>query len=259
MLRDAIALARLKRRRSAAIGTVLLAIVSVAAQAQKHVLTVSVADAETGRPIEGAQVRLPDSGRIAITNWIGEALFNDASPGPILAQVRMIGYAPSEVRVLVRGDSTGAFFALEATPAQTDTVKVFAERTKVASKLFEFEAHKTMGIARILPESVLANAEPDRLSLMLATHFPGLVMRFARGHTTVASLRHGGCGVKMFLDGILMDEERYFMLDPRDLAGVEYYPVSMAPVQYRHPLTRPSDAGQGGDGPACAVLLFWSK
>lgn len=229
---------------------VLLAIASSAAQAQKHVLSVSVADAETGRPLEGAQVRLPESGRVATTNWIGEALFNDASPGPILAQVRLIGYAPSEVRVLVRGDSTGAFFALEPIPAQTDTVKVFAERTKVASKLFEFEAHKTMGIARILPESVLARTEPDRLSLVLATRFPGLVMRFAGAHTTIASLRYGGChGVTKFLDGMYLDDEQYFVLDPRDLAGVEYYPMGMAPVQYR----RPQDAD------ACAVLLFWSK
>ena len=255
MLRGATVPARLKRRRSFIVAVAALALASSAAQAQKHVLSVSVADAETGRPLEGAQVRLPESGRVATTNWLGEALFSEASPGPVLARVRMIGYAPSEVRVLVRGDSTSAFFALEPAPAQADTVKVFAERTKVASKLFEFEAHKTMGIARIVPESVLAKTEPDRLSLMLATHFPGLVMRFAGAHTTVASLRNGGCGVKMFLDGLPMDDERYFMLDPRDLVGVEYYPMGMAPVQYRSALTRLSDA----TGPACAVLLFWSK
>lgn len=222
-------------------------------RAQQHVLIVSVADAVTGRPLEGAQVRLPDIGRSGRADWIGEVRFRDVSAGTHRVQVRMVGYASSEINVLVAGDSAGAVFMLEQTATQTDTVKV-VERETVPAKLFEFEAHKKLGIAKILSDIVLEQVTPDRLSVTLATRFPGLAFVILRdGHTTVKPLRQSGdirkpqCGVAMYLDGQEIGQDSYETLDPRLLAGVEYYPFAMAPAQYRLAAN------------ACAVLLFWTK
>jgi hypothetical protein len=229
-------------------------------RAQQHALIVSVADAATGRPLEGAQVRLPDIGRSGRADWIGEVRFRDVSAGSHRVQVRMVGYAPSEIKVLVSGDSTGAVFMLEQMATQTDTVRV-VEHEIVPAKLFEFEVHKKMGFARILSDSILEHIEPDRLSLTLVTRFPGLYLEFVNGHTAVKTFRQSGdiwnskCGVAMYLDGQKMSQDLYEMLDPKLLAGVEYYPIGLAPAQYRFA----AGSVKSDDPNACVVLLFWSK
>src|SRR5437868_5442912 len=98
------------------LSTTLLALMAVSpsvAKAQHHALIVSVADAANGRPLEGAQVRLVETGRLSRADWIGEVRFSDVSAGTHVVQVRMVGYAPGEIKVLVAGDSTGAVFMLE--------------------------------------------------------------------------------------------------------------------------------------------------
>jgi hypothetical protein len=231
------------------------------AGAQKHALIVSVADAASGKPLEGAQVRLPETGRLARADWIGEVKFSDVSAGTHVVRVRMVGYAPAEIKVLVAGDSTGAVFMLEQTAMATDTVRVAAVPKSTTPKLFEFESHRTMGIARILSDSVLGKVERDQLSLTLATHFPGLfIVHLVGGHSTVKTFRQSGdlkgseCGVRMYLDGIAMGQDLFETLDPRDLAGVEYYPIASAPAQYRI-AAPPVPNGLA----ACVVLLFWTK
>jgi hypothetical protein len=247
-----------------ALSTVLLCSIAFGPStlpAQRHSLIVSVADAVTGKPLEGAQVRLPDIGRAGRADWIGEVRIRDVSAGLHRVQVRMVGYAPSEITVRVEGDSTGAVFMLEQTAAQADTVKII-EHENVPAKLFEFEAHKKMGIARILQDTALERVTPDRLSLTLATRFPGLALEILRdGHTTVKSLRQSGdiwnskCSVAMYLDGQKMGQDQYETLDPKLLAGVEYYPMNMAPAQYRF---APGSV-KGDSAISCVVLLFWSK
>jgi hypothetical protein len=220
------------------------------ALAQKHALIVSVADAANGRPLEGAQVRLVETGRLSRADWIGEVKFSDVSAGTHVVQVRMVGYAPGEIKVLVAGDSTGAVFMLEPTPTQTDTVRVVAAPKSASPKLFEFESHKTMGIARILTDSVFSKLEPDQLSVTLATHFPGLFIEFLPGgHTRVK-------GVRMYLDGLPMNQDMYEKLNPKDLAGVEFYPIASAPAQYRFVAV---PIGDPGALRADKILLFWLK
>lgn len=243
---------------STALVALTFAVPSVAI-AQKHALIVSVADAANGRPLEGAQVRLVETGRLSRADWIGEVKFSDVSAGTHVVQVRIVGYAPGEIKVFVAGDSTGAVFMLEPTATQTDTVRVVAAAKSASPKLFEFESHRTMGIARIVSDSVLNKLEPDRLSLTLATHFPGLFLKYVGAHTTVKSFRgfsSSECGVKMFLDGLPMGQDLYETLNPRDLAGVEYYPIASAPPQYRFAAAPISSPGAAN---ACVILLFWSK
>jgi hypothetical protein len=44
-----------------------------------------------------------------------------------------------------------------------------------------------------------------------------------------------------------------------DLAGIEYYPPSLAPVQYRSPPPVAGAGGASGGAAACGVLLFWTR
>src|SRR5258708_2805785 len=87
------------------------------------VVVAGVADAENGAPLTDALVRLPDLGRAARTDWIGEARIAGIKLGPVRIEVRKLGYAPSEITLMVKGDSIGPIFMLSrATTLATVTV-----------------------------------------------------------------------------------------------------------------------------------------
>ena len=73
----------------------MVAAVCLAVAPQSSVLVVSVGDAATGAFIPDAQVRLPSVGRVARTQWNGEARVAGLSDGRYRIQVRAIGYAPA--------------------------------------------------------------------------------------------------------------------------------------------------------------------
>src|SRR6266576_1367791 len=87
-------------------------LLTVVAQPRTTVVVAGVADAETGAPLTDALVRLPDLGRAARTDWIGEARIPGIKPGPVRIEVRKLGYAPSDITLMVKGDSIGPVFML---------------------------------------------------------------------------------------------------------------------------------------------------
>jgi hypothetical protein len=218
------------------------------------VLVVSVADAGTGRPIKDAQIRLPQIGRLQRTDWIGEAKFASLANGAQSVQVRALGYAPSDVTVMVTGDTVGAVFMLERLSA-LDTVRV--TMPALDRRLAEFEMHKRLGFARILDDSALAPMGNRDIAIVLETRFPGLRLFFdpqmpgkdsivAAQYTGILFTPMNGCPVLLYLDGFLV-QDGLTSIRTQDLAGIEYYDITSAPPQYRRP------------GQACKVLLFWSK
>lgn len=141
------------------------------------VVIVGVADARTGAPLAGAEVLLPDLHRLAVTNWIGEARLANVAPGAYRVRLRKLGYAPSEVRVAVRGDSVGPVFFLEPIAPQLDTVKVIARRGPPPVPPGAPEAfgwRKQMGIGRFLTSEDLAREGDRGAAWVLAERFPGI-------------------------------------------------------------------------------------
>ncbi len=229
-------------------------VASAAGKAPVSVLVVSVAESGTGRPITDAQIRLPQIGRLRRTDWLGEAKFGGLASGRQTVQVRAIGFAPSDVTVMVSGDTVGAVFMLERLSA-LDTVRV--TMPALDRRLAEFEMHKRMGIARILDDSALARLGNRDIALVLETRFPGLRLFFdpqAPGKDSIVAAQYSGvlftpmngCPVVLYLDGFLV-QDGLTSIRTQDLAGIEYYDIASAPPQYRR-------AGLG-----CKVVLFWSK
>lgn len=103
----------------------LLAGAAAVANAQS-LLVVNVGEAPSGAFVQDALIRLPDIGRVARTNWRGEARVADLAPGDYRVQVRKLGYAPSEVTLRITRDTASAYFALERAASQLDTVRVYA-------------------------------------------------------------------------------------------------------------------------------------
>jgi hypothetical protein len=220
------------------------------------VVVAGVADAETGAPLTDALVRLPDLGRAARTDWIGEARIAGIKPGPVRIAVRKLGYAPSEITLMVKGDSIGPVFMLSRATT-LDTVTVFGR--VVPPRLQEFEMRRHMGIGRFLTDSVLEKEGDQSLAVALSMKFPGIraVQDKIATHYRLVSMRvntslpkPGGfqldCAVDVYLDGFLYYDD-IDAISPREIAGIEFYTMGSAPPQYRR-----------GTG-SCQVMLIWSK
>jgi len=107
-------------------------------------------------------------------------------------RVRLIGYAPADVRLQFQGDTTGAVFRLERAAAPLSGVDVTADAVPIGLK--NFEVRRKQGIGRFLTETDLArDAERDFVTVAML-RFPGLRMAFdANLRPHIASTR-SPCG-----------------------------------------------------------------
>lgn len=224
--------------------------------AQRTTLVVDVGDDATGAFIQDALIRIPQLGRVARTNWQGEARVANLEPGDYRVQVTKVGFAPSEVVMRIAGDTASAFFSLQRLASQLDTVRVYA--TQYTTQMQELDLHRRLGIARIVGESALAKARSQSLPVFLVGHLPVMLLPIGTTGWTVGSpvpatgtrRSLGGTnpwpGCDIYLDGMPFHDDLE-TLHPDELLAVEYYTDINAPVKYR----------AGGVGPC--VLLLWSK
>lgn len=218
------------------------------AQSKTSVVVAGVADADTGAPLPDAQVRLPDLGRLARTDWMGEARIGGVALGPTRIEVRKLGYAPADITLPISGDSIGPVFMLSRAVSVLDTVTVMGH--VVPTRLKDFEIRRRTGLGRFVTDSVLEKESSRPLSLLLSMRFPGIrasggrlqSMRFS----TTISRGAGNCGVDVYLDNMLYLDD-IDAIRPWEVAGIEFYTMETAPVQFRR-----------GTG-SCQVVLLWSK
>src|SRR6266853_6508116 len=223
--------------------------------AGKSLVIAAVTDGQSGAPLADAVVSLSDLNVSARTDWSGEARIPNVSPGPHKFEIRMAGYAPLSVDLLVQGDSTGPVFRLAKVGTTLEPVKVAGDPS--SSYLAPFDARRAQGRGRYLTAADLEKNQNRSLVAVLVQAFGGLMSTpdpARPGHNILVTRRTKPrltnvdvhCGVDIYLDNsqYLDDLEA---LHPSDLAGVEYYPIESAPGEYR----KLSDN--------CGVLVLWSK
>jgi hypothetical protein len=227
----------------------------------------SVADGSSGAPLENAEVKLVDANITAKTDWSGEARISNVSPGKHKFEVRHSGYDVLNVELLVEGDSTGPVFRLASTTPAPSLQPVTVNAQQPPSSLKDFEARRAQKIGKYLTADQLA-AQGDRALISVVVQaFSGLmaapdpsrtgrdVLMTRRANARLDQnnmpankhyLSESHCGVDIYLDGSQFRDD-LDAIRTGDLVGVEYYPMSAAPGQYR----RLSDS--------CGVLLLWLK
>ena len=233
----------------------LIGVSALGAQSGKtSTFVAGVADAETGQPLEGAEVILLGVHRLARANAMGEATVDQIPRGPQRVRVRKLGYAPSEVDIAMVGDTTGAVFRLQRSVTQLGVVNVEAEWTPPQMK--DVEVRRKQGIGRFLTDVDLDKDRDRDFPVVLTTRFPGLrtVLDLRSGNRVLASTRDPGgtaggapCFVTVYLDGINVPPEDTELVRTWDLAAVEFYTAAQVPVRYRT------------KSYACGVVLLWSK
>lgn len=97
----------------------------LAAQASQATVAGTVRDEETGEPLPGAIVALPDLDRVAATDGGGRYLLLDVPPGPQHITVRFIGHAQLALHALVPpGGPLEINVFLKAEPVRLHTIEV---------------------------------------------------------------------------------------------------------------------------------------
>jgi hypothetical protein len=137
---------------------------------------------------------------------------------------------------------------LSPSPAMLDTMRTTAKVVTVPLKLQDFEMRRRMGIGRFLTDSVLQKEPAQPIASIMTRHFPGL---FSSGFDRRIGRLQGGlpCWPEVYIDGVRYSGDALDLrfIDGMDVAGVEYYTETSAPVQYRHL------------GMTCGVILIWLK
>jgi len=117
----------------------------LAAQSGRSTLSVGVADAESGTPLAGVEIVLPELGLLAHTDSLGQARIPGVAVGAHRVRVRLQGYEASDVELKFAGDTTGAVFRLGHSSSGTlPSVDVTA--TAVPKELKDFEVRRKQGL-----------------------------------------------------------------------------------------------------------------
>jgi len=117
----------------------------LAAQSGRSTLSVGVADAESGKPLAGVEIVLPELGLLAHTDSLGQARIPGVAVGAHRVRVRLQGYEASDVELKFTGDTTGAVFRLgHSSSGKLPSVDVTA--TAVPKELKDFEVRRKQGL-----------------------------------------------------------------------------------------------------------------
>ena len=112
----------------AVLGTVLaLAVFGTTAGAQQSTGTIrgQVTDAVSMRPLSGAQVSVPGTGRGALANASGQYLIVNVPAGPQTVRVELIGYGVQEQEITVpAGEVVQVNFSLSQSALELDAIVV---------------------------------------------------------------------------------------------------------------------------------------
>jgi hypothetical protein len=174
-----------------ALGALVLLVSSAAAQGRSTV-SVTVTDAQSGSPLVGAEVVLPQLKLVHLTDAQGQARVAGVAAGEHRVRVRMLGYDASDTTLRVGSDTGTVQFRLERSAATLPTVAVTA--SEVPAPLRDFEARRKQGLGRYLTESDLAGDADRDFSLVATMKFPGLSLQTnTDGRPQIASMR-SNCG-----------------------------------------------------------------
>ena len=180
------------RRFTISLATLFVAASSLVAQSGRSTLSVGVADAQSGAPIVGAEVLLPERKLVTRTDSLGQARIPGVPLGEHRVRVRLLGYSPADVRLKFEGDTTGAVFRLERSAQPLSEIDVRAEG--VPRGLKDFEARRKQGLGRFLTESDLITDASKDFMMVASVKFPGLTLRSdTDGQQHLASARTS-CG-----------------------------------------------------------------
>ncbi len=255
-----------------------------------------VVNADGGAPLAGARVGVIGGPQVR-ANEKGEWTIADAPAGTRMLEVRAIGFYPERRAVDVTQGAPVVRTMLSTMRAVLDTVRITAQRR--TRDLTEFNDRRRSGQGQYTTADQIARLNPvttsDLFRNMQAVH-----LDFSDDAGVRLQLRgtlSGWCTPAIFVDGSRISgfdgfivpgltlDEIDSVVRPNEIAGIEVYPGSSAPMQYRQMArvdvtaraqiastmnaTRSTAAREAGgalpsttlgsDDSNCGSILIWTK
>jgi hypothetical protein len=201
----------------------------------------------SGQPLAGADVRLRNVRGFALSDAAGRFVLGDLPAGTHVLLVRHLGYALSEVPVVLRRDQRLEMNVRMTRAVELDSVRVLASQSKLA----EFEINRKTNLqGRFLTLSDIQRIKPKKTSDLVPL-LGGYVM-MGRGRRVKMSETdydppgtHSCKEANVVIDGV--DGQAVDDVLPVQIAGIELYKnAAAAPLEY---------AGRAN----CGLIVIWLR
>lgn len=213
-------------------------------------LSGTVIAAETGAPLSGAQVAIPN-GPQTRTNVRGEWALGEVPAGTRVLEVRAVGFYPARQTVDVVDDAAPVRVEMQTFTAVLNTVKVTASYDRFR-RTEEFKERARSGQGRYLTADDIAK----RQLVVASDIFRNMSGVYLDGHNIedrvkMRDITGDRCAPTFYLNGSRIDSltvsEIDIMVRPREIAGIETYMPGTVPLQFQPPMT------------GCGSILIWTK
>jgi hypothetical protein len=218
---------------------------------RKRVL--GVYDAQTGEPIEGAEVVDALAKVTALTTATGTVSLVFLPEGGTLVRIKKVGYAPQSMMVSIAPADTLPLTVLLTKSAQELPPVVTRDSAVkyLAPVLREFEERRRNPAIKgqFVTETELRRNDNSTVA-NIARRFSGAKVQPTKfGVELVTTRMMGGCPATVYINGLMqsgrVDLDKLLV---NDFAGIEFYSSpSQTPAQYNR--------NNGG----CGVLLLWYR
>ena len=229
-----------------------------------------VFDAESGEPVEGAEVADALNHVSALTTSTGTVSLIFLPEGGNMVQIKKVGYKPMILAVEIGPPDTLpitivlnrlAATAVGAGGAQTLPTVVTKDSAPhyISPALKDFEERRRLGGGHFIAEAEMRKHDNRKLTNVIRD-LPGIQMMcpksgprkfecFAvsgRGHKN--AVQGGACEINLYIDGVAVGDNDLEKLDVGDFAALEFYSGGATiPVQYNR------------TGASCGVILLWTR
>ncbi|HET7462244.1 MAG TPA: TonB-dependent receptor [Longimicrobium sp.] len=239
-----------------------IALIPAAAAAQQRDTTgaiqVVVHAEEGGGPVAGANVELMGLGRAQNADSAGVARFRNLPPGPLLVQIRKLGYGAERFPVtVVRGDTVMVEVDLQTEAVRLAEIRATA-RSGSALRNTGFFERQAAGIGSYAMRSQWEGRGHLEVSDVVRRMRGIKVARTGDGRTLLLPSRPlaslGGCSTaQVYVDGVQLNfdprhDDINQMVSLSEVEAVEVY-AGGAEVPAQYNMT----------GSSCAVVLIWRR
>lgn len=213
-----------------------------------------VFDAQSGEPVEGAEVSDALSKTFAVTTKTGTVSLSFLPEGGSLVRIRKIGYSAATLMVAISPADTVPLTVLLSTAAQVLPTVVTKDNAPkhLSPGLREFDERQRTGLGHYVVDSVLRKQENRTTMTNIVRQFPSITIvcptRGLRMGQCWAQSARRGCPPTVYVDGVRWTDNDLEKLRINEFSGVEWYPgPSTVPAMYNM------------TGSSCGVLLFWTR
>jgi hypothetical protein len=220
-------------------------------------LTGTVVDADSHRPLAGANVAIAGEALSQTTNDRGAFTISGAPGGTQTVLIRAVGYAPERRSVDLLGDQPLTLeIRLTTLRKMLDTMRVTASRL-YSRDASGFERRRRSGFGTFFDSADVKRYHPFETTRLVERasgvrlYGSGMNQRILVGHVNP-------CEASIFIDGVTYPDftgaDLNMMVSPEEIVGVEVYTsAALAPVQYK------SVSAFSRNGRNCGSIVIWTK